>query len=210
MTLRLQEVPPGSFSVNGQVVPGRAKAEEAVRTLLQWMGQDPARPGLLDTPRRVVDAFTEMTIGYAQDPTKILATTFEEQYDELILLRGIRFTSLCEHHILPFTGTADVGYIPSNTGKVIGLSKLARLVECYARRLQVQERMTVEIAEALMIHLKPQGVAVVVKARHSCMGCRGVKKPEAIMVTSSMTGVFRDSPEARAEFLALCRDRSSG
>jgi GTP cyclohydrolase I len=175
---------------------------DAVRRILQHIGEDPNRDGLLDTPKRVVKAFTEMTVGYAQDPGDILSTTFDVDCDEMVVVTGIRFTSLCEHHLLPFIGTATVAYIP---GQVVGLSKLARLVECYARRLQVQERMTNQIADSIEEHLNPQGVGVVVRAHHACMGCRGVRQQNAEMVTSALRGFMRDKADARAEFLALTR-----
>lgn len=171
-----------------------------VRNLLKYIGEDPDREGLVDTPKRVVKAFEEMTSGYAQNPKEILSKTFEQTYDEVIIVRGISFTSLCEHHLLPFTGTADVGYIP---GLVVGLSKIPRLVDCFARRLQMQERLSRQIAEAIQLHLNAQGVAVVIRGSHSCMGCRGVRKPEAEMVTSVMLGMFKDNASARSEFLAL-------
>lgn len=173
-----------------------------VLRLLEYLGEDPTRPGLLDTPMRVVRSLVEMTSGRDTDIEEILSTTFEEQCDEMVLVRNVEFTSLCEHHLLPFTGSADVAYIPSD-GKVVGLSKLARLVDAFAQRLQVQERMTREIADALVDHLDPLGVGVVVRAHHSCMGCRGVKKPSAEMVTSAVRGVMKDDPRARAEFLDL-------
>lgn len=177
-------------------------AEDGVVRLLQAIGEDPTREGLRDTPSRVVRALTEMTAGRYEDPAAILATTFDgENYDSMVVLRNIEFTSLCEHHLLPFTGTADVGYIAD--GNVVGLSKLARLVECFARRPQLQERMTQQIANALNEHLTPKGVGVVVRAHHSCMGCRGVRKPGAEMVTSTLLGYMRVSPEARAEFMRL-------
>lgn len=177
--------------------------EEAVGLLLRSIvGSEVAtQGGLVDTPTRVVKALREMTKGYAEDPEDILGKVFEEPCDEVIILRDIPFTSLCEHHLLPFVGTADVGYLP---GSVVGLSKLARLVDCYACRLQMQERLTKEIAESLVQHLKARGAAVVTRAIHSCLACRGAKKAGAEMVCSSMLGVFRDKPEARAEFLALC------
>lgn len=181
-------------------------AEEAIRTLLKAIGRDPKSDGLKDTPKRVVKALMEMTKGYMESPEEILGRVFEDSYDEMILLRNISFCSNCEHHMLPFMGTADVAYIPSETNrKVVGLSKLARLVDCFACRLQLQERMTREIADALMHHLAPQGVGVIVRATHSCMGCRGIKKAGAEMVTSTTTGIFRDDPRTRAEFLALCQ-----
>lgn len=185
---------------NGKVVV-REAAEVAVRTLITYVGEDPDREGLRDTPRRVAAAWSEMTVGYGVDIAALLAVQFTEPCDELILVTGIEFTSLCEHHVLPFTGIASVGYIPNRS--IVGLSKLARLVEAFALRLQVQERMTREIAEAIETHVAPLGVGVVVRARHSCMGCRGIKKPTASMVTSSMLGVLRTNAEARAEFLAL-------
>lgn len=199
--IKVIDVPPGHIGMNGKAVPSYETAKEAVRTLIRWVGQDPDSEGLDETPERVLKALAEMTQGYKDKPEKILSKTFKQPYDELVLLRGVPFTSLCEHHLLPFIGTVDIGYIP---GKVVGLSKLARLVECFANRLQIQERMTTEIADSLMLFLQAQGAAVVVKARHSCMGCRGVKKPTAVMVTSSCLGVFRDNPAARAEFFSLC------
>lgn len=157
--------------------------------------------GMEDTPQRVYRALVEMTSGYREDPATILSTVFEEPCDEVVVLKGIQFVSLCEHHMLTFTGTVDVGYIP---GKVVGLSKLARLVDCFARRFQIQERMTRQIATSIMEHLKAEGAAVVVRAVHSCMACRGVKKQGATMVTSSMLGSFRTDVAARMEFLHLC------
>lgn len=181
-------------------------AEEAVRTLLKAIGRDPKSDGLKDTPKRVVKALMEMTKGYMESPEEILGRVFEDSYDEMVLLTNIPFQSCCEHHMLPFTGIADVAYIPSQSNpKVVGLSKLARLVDCFACRLQLQERMTREIADALTKHLAPQGVGVVVRATHSCMCMRGIKKSNAIMVTSTTTGIFRDDPRTRAEFLALCQ-----
>lgn len=175
----------------------------AVEALLVTIGEDPEREGLQDTPARVVKALLEMTAGYNQEPVEILATTFgADGYDEMVVLRGIRFTSLCEHHLLPFSGVAHVGYVPKD--RVVGLSKLARLVECYGKRLQLQERMTRQIAEALIEHLEPLGAGVVVSAQHSCMGCRGVRQPDAAMVTSAMLGVLRTDAAARTEFMALC------
>jgi GTP cyclohydrolase I len=175
--------------------------EDAVVRLLQWIGEDPAREGLLDTPRRVVKAFKEMTSGIGVDPASVLGTVFNETSDQMVVVRGIRFSSMCEHHLLTFSGTAAVGYVPN--GRVIGLSKIPRLVEVFARRPQVQERMTNQIAQALMEHLEPLGVGVVVKAHHSCMGCRGVRQPDAEMLTSCMLGCLRDQPEARAELMNL-------
>jgi GTP cyclohydrolase I len=182
-------------------------AQLAVATLLRYLGEDPERPGLADTPARVVRALAELTEGYQAEPADLLARVFPDEYDELVVVTGIDFTSLCEHHLLAFTGTATVAYLPAPGQGVVGLSKLARLVECYARRLQVQERLTTQIADAMNEHLQPLGVGVVLRARHSCMGCRGVRKPRATMVTSALRGALRDQPETRAEFLAL--DRAS-
>jgi GTP cyclohydrolase I len=179
-----------------------AEAEEAVATLLRFIGEEPERDGLRDAPARVVKAWREMTAGYAEDPAEILARTFDESSDELVILRGISFYSTCEHHLLPFYGQAVVGYLP---GKVVGISKLARLVECFAKRLQVQERMTRQIAEAVETHLEARGVGVVLRAHHLCMGCRGVRQEETEMVTSSMLGTLRTGATSRAEVLRLCR-----
>lgn len=187
----------------GKLYPSASEAEAAVRTLLLYIGEDPIRPGLRDTPGRVVKALREMTEGYQKDPKVILSKVFEQTYDEMVIVRGITFDSLCEHHLLHFSGTVDIGYIPSKDG-VVGLSKLARLVDCFARRLQIQEHLTTQIAHAIQEHLEPSGVAVVVRATHSCMSCRGVRKSNSEMVTSCMLGVLRDMPAARAEFLSLC------
>lgn len=178
--------------------------EDAVVRLLQWVGEDPTRDGLLDTPKRVVKAWREMTCGYAENAADVLGTTFDVACDELVAVTGIEFVSLCEHHVLPFIGTASIGYLPG--ARVVGLSKLGRVVDTFARRLQVQERLTQEIAMSIMHVLQPQGVAVVLRAAHSCMSCRGVRKSSQ-MVTSAMYGKFRDNAELRAEFLAL--ERSS-
>ena len=177
------------------------QAEYAVETLLRLIGEDPDRDGLRDTPARVVKALLEMTAGYDESPADILSTTFDEHTDELILLRGIDFHSICEHHMLPFQGVAHVGYLP---GKVVGISKLARVVHCFARRLQIQERMTQQIARAVETHLEARGVGVVIAAHHLCMGCRGVKLPATQLVTSAMLGELRNHAETRAEFLRLC------
>jgi len=173
-----------------------------VATLLRFIGEEPERDGLRDTPARVVKAWREMTAGYAEDPAEILSRTFDESSDELVILRGISFYSTCEHHLLPFYGQAVVGYLP---GKVVGISKLARLVECFAKRLQVQERMTRQIADAVEKHLEARGVGVVLRAHHLCMGCRGVRQEETEMVTSAMLGTLRTDATSRAEFLRLCR-----
>jgi len=176
---------------------------EAVGTLLRFIGEDPSREGLRETPRRVVDALLEMTSGVESDPEKVLATVFEEESDEIITVTGISFASLCEHHLLPFTGVAHIGYLPGN-GRIVGLSKLPRLVHCFARRLQVQERMTRQIAEAIQRVLAPAGVGVVVTAQHQCMSCRGVRDSSALMTTSALLGSFRTDSSQRAEFLRLC------
>lgn len=180
---------------------GTAEAEQAVETLLRLVGEDPDRDGLRDTPARVVKALREMTGGYDESPEEILSTTFAEHSDELIILRGIDFHSICEHHLLPFQGVAHVGYLP---GKVVGISKLARLVHCFARRLQIQERMTQQIAHAVETHLEARGAGVVVAAHHLCMGCRGVRLPATQLVTSAMLGTLRNHAETRSEFLRLC------
>jgi len=184
-------------------VPSREEAEEAVRTLIRWAGDDPAREGLVDTPKRLVKAFDEYYSGYAKDPKKILSTTFKEVegYDEMVVLRDICFASHCEHHLAPFTGKVHIAYLPDK--KVVGLSKLARLVDAYACRLQIQEKMTAQIATALNDILHPKGVGVVVEAVHMCMTTRGVRKPGASMQTSHMTGRFRSDPRTRQEFFDL-------
>jgi GTP cyclohydrolase I len=177
-------------------------AEAAVVDLLRFMGEDPDRDGLADTPARVVKAWREMTAGYDEDPAEILSRTFNEASDELIILSGISFYSTCEHHLLPFYGTACIGYLP---GKVVGISKLARLVNCFARRLQIQERMTQQIGEAIMKHLGARGAAVILRAHHLCMGCRGVRQQDTDMITSSMLGTLRTDATSRSEFLRLCQ-----
>ena len=182
--------------------PSRAEAEDAVRTLIRWAGDDPDREGLLATPARVVRAYEEWFSGYGADPRDYLKRTFEEHggYDEVVVLRDIRFESHCEHHMAPVIGRVHIGYLPRH--RVVGISKLARLVEVFARRLQIQEKMTAEIAACLDAVLKPHGVAVVTEATHQCMTTRGVHKPGVTMVTSRMLGVFRDHAETRQEFLA--------
>ena len=177
-------------------------AEEAVVTLLRYIGEDPSREGLAGTPSRVAKAWREMTAGYREDPAEILSRTFEESSDELIILSGISFYSTCEHHLLPFYGTACVGYLP---GKVVGISKLARLVSCFAQRLQIQERMTRQIADAIETHLDARGVGVVVRAHHLCMGCRGVRQQDTDMITSAMLGKLRTDATSRSQFLRLCK-----
>ena len=183
--------------------PSRAEAEEAVRTLLRWAGDDPSREGLLETPARVVRAFDEFFAGYAVDPTQLLARTFEEVdgYDEMVLLRDIRFESYCEHHMVPIVGKVHVAYLPRH--RVVGISKLARVIEVFAKRLQIQEKMTAQIANTIEEVLQPDGVAVVIEGEHQCMTTRGVHKPGVGMITSRMLGAFRDNPSTRHEFLSL-------
>lgn len=183
--------------------PDRAEVEAAVRTLVRWTGDDPDRDGLAETPRRVARAFDEFFVGYTMDPVAVLQKTFEEieGYDEMISLRGIRFESHCEHHMAPIIGQVWVAYIPN--GRVVGISKLARVVEIFAKRLQIQEKMTAQIANTINEVLKPQGVGVIVKARHHCMTTRGVHKPDTDLVTSRMLGCFRDNPATRQEFIGL-------
>ncbi len=182
--------------------PSRTEAEDAVRTLLRWAGDDPSREGLQGTPARVARAFEEWFAGYDQDPSTYLSRTFEEvaDYDEIVALRDIPFVSHCEHHLAPVIGKAHIAYLPRK--RVVGISKLARLVDVYAKRLQIQEKMTAEIAACLDKILKPHGVAVVIEATHQCMTTRGVHKPGVSMLTSRMIGVFRTQPETRAEFLS--------
>lgn len=190
--------------------PTRTQAEEAVRTLILWAGDDPDREGLKDTPARVVDSYREFFEGYEADPEEILKRTFEEVegYDEMVLLRNIRFESHCEHHMAPILGKAHIAYLPRK--RVVGISKLARLVVAYAKRLQIQEKMTAQIANALDTVLQPYGVAVVIEAAHQCMTTRGVHKRGVIMVTSRMLGAFRDNESTRREFLAMIGNSSGG
>ena len=183
--------------------PSRKKAEEAIHTLLLWAGEDPRREGLLDTPRRVARAYEDWFSGYKQDPVQYLKRTFEEVegYDEMIVLRDISFESHCEHHMAPIIGRAHVGYLPNN--KIVGISKLARVVEAFARRFQVQEKMTAQIANCIGDVLRPQGVGVVIEATHQCMTTRGIHKDGVSMVTSQMVGTFRKDARTRAEFLRM-------
>ncbi len=185
----------------------RTDAEAAVRTLLRWAGEDPSREGLLDTPKRVVKAYGDWFSGYAVDPDEYLARTFEEVcgYDEMIVLRDIEYESHCEHHMAPIIGRVHVGYIPN--GRVVGISKLARVVDAYARRFQVQEKMTAQIAQCIQRALQPQGVAVVVQGAHECMTTRGVHKRGVSMMTSTMLGCFRDDARTRKEFLSFIEGR---
>lgn len=181
----------------------RAEAEEAVRTLLYWAGDDPDREGLIGTPDRVVRAYKEFFAGYDEDPERLLMRTFEEtdKYDEMVVLRDIGLETHCEHHMVPIIGKAHIAYLPQ--GRVVGISKLARVVDVFAKRLQIQETMTSQIAETIETVLKPKGVAVVIVAAHQCMTTRGIKKPGVSMVTSHMTGQFRTDPATRSEFLSL-------
>lgn len=190
--------------------PSRDEAEEAIRTLLRWAGDDPTREGLRDTPGRVAKAYEEYFAGYGADPAEILARTFEETdgYDEVVLLKDIRFESHCEHHMAPIIGKAHIAYLPHR--RVVGISKLARLVEVYAKRFQIQEKMTAQIANTIEEILQPQGVAVVIEAAHQCMTTRGIHKPGVTMVTSRMLGAFRDDPSTRREFLAMVGNPSGG
>lgn len=183
--------------------PTRAEAEKAVETLIRWAGDDPAREGLKDTPQRVVRSYEEFFSGYELDPMEILGRTFEETdgYDEIVLLKDIDFESHCEHHMVPIIGRAHVAYLPKR--RVVGISKLARVVEAYAKRLQIQEKMTAQIANIIQDVLEPRGVAVVVEAEHQCMTTRGVHKPGVGMVTSRMLGAFRNNTDTRREFLSL-------
>ncbi len=183
--------------------PSREEAEDAIRTLIRWAGDDPEREGLLDTPSRVAHSYEEFFRGYAEDPVDLLQRTFEETegYDEMVLLKDIRFESHCEHHMVPIIGKTHIAYLPRR--RVVGISKLARLVELYAKRLQIQEKMTSQIANAIDQILQPDGVAVVIEASHQCMTTRGVHKPGVVMVTNRMVGAFRDNPTTRGEFLAM-------
>jgi GTP cyclohydrolase I len=186
--------------------PRRSEVEAAFRTIIRWTGDNPERDGLIETPSRVARAFEEFFIGYSQNPVEILKKTFEEieGYDEMIVLRGIRFESHCEHHMAPIVGKAWVAYIPN--GRVVGISKLARVVETYAKRLQIQEKMTAQIANTINDVLKPQGVGVIIKATHHCMTTRGVHKPDTDLVTSRMLGCFRDNAITRQEFLGMAAE----
>jgi GTP cyclohydrolase I len=175
-------------------------AKQAVKTLLAFVGEDPERDGLLDTPKRVAKALLEMTEGYREDPKEILGVTFDVAFDQMVVLRDIPFVSMCEHHMLPFEGTASVAYIPN--GRVVGLSKLARVVDTFAKRYQVQERLTQEIADAINTHVGSLGVGVIISSRHTCMCYRGIKK-NGTMVTSVTLGLMRDDAKARSEFLQL-------
>lgn len=195
---------PLAWSTRSSVI-SREAAELSVQSLLVYLGEDPNREGLRDTPRRVAKALSEMTTGHGVDVAKLLGVTFAQDvhYGGIVVLKRVPFASLCEHHLLPFTGHADVAYIPGDSNRIVGLSKLARLVDAYAKRLQVQERMTVQIVEALETHLEPKGSACVIRADHTCMSIRGVGKVTGGMVTSEVRGIFKDDPRARQELLDL-------
>jgi GTP cyclohydrolase I len=199
----------GGHTARGRNRPSRAEAESAVRTLIRWAGDDPDREGLIGTPSRVVRAYEEWFGGYDEDPRDYLKRTFEEVagYDEIVLLRDVRFVSHCEHHMAPILGRVHIAYLPRN--RVVGISKLIRLVDAFAKRLQVQEKLTAEIASCLDSVLKPHGVAVVVEGMHECMTTRGVRRTDVTMVTSRMLGVFRDQPQTREEFLSAIDLRSA-
>ena len=190
--------------------PSREEAEAAIRTLLRWAGDDPTREGLVDTPARVARAYEEFFAGYEVDPVALLERTFEETdgYDEIVLLRDIRLESHCEHHMVPIIGRAHVAYLPHR--RVVGISKLARVVEAYAKRLQIQEKLTAQIANTLQEVLQPKGVAVIIEAAHQCMTTRGIHKPGVTMVTSRMLGTFRDNPATRRELMAMIGNRAPG
>ena len=195
---------------DGRRRPSQAEAESAVRTLIKWAGDDPNREGLIGTPERVVRAYEEFFAGYNEDPVALLAKTFEDAvvYDEMIVMRDIRLESHCEHHIVPILGKAHIGYMPA--GRVVGISKLARLVEVFAKRMQIQETLTAQIADTIQDVLKPRGVGVIIEAAHQCMTTRGIRKPGVSMVTSRMLGSFRDDLETRREFIATIGSLRSG
>jgi GTP cyclohydrolase IA len=203
---QVTSVTPSVASAHVDAKPSRAEVEAAIRTIIRWTGDNPARPGLLETPERVAKAYEEYFKGYGEDPEIMLQKTFEEieGYDNMIVMRDIRFESHCEHHMAPIIGHAWIAYIPK--GRVVGISKLARVVEVYAKRLQIQEKMTAQIANAIERVLQPAGVAVVLKAEHHCMTTRGVMKPGTDLVTSHMTGAFRDNAMTRQEFLSMIGD----
>jgi len=192
------------------IKPTRDEAEAAVRTLLKWIGEDPNREGLLETPKRVIGAYEEFFQGYKDDPRKFLAKTFDEVsgYDEIVLLKNMRLESHCEHHMVPFIGMAHVAYLPNK--RIVGISKIARLVDVYAKRLQTQETLTAQIANTLNEVLDPKGVAVIIDAKHQCMTTRGVRKTETSTITSTMLGVFRKDPRSRAELMQLISSPAFG
>jgi GTP cyclohydrolase I len=204
MNIQVPKTPiPADGTATAIARPSRAEAEAAVRTLLLWAGDDPDREGLVDTPARVARAYEEFFAGYDNDPVEMLARSFEETdgYDEMVVLRDIRLESHCEHHMVPIIGKAHIAYLPS--GRVVGISKLARVIETYAKRLQIQEKLTAQIANTIESVLKPKGVAVVIEAAHQCMTTRGIHKPGVTMVTSRMLGEFRSNDATRREFLAM-------
>ena len=207
-TLSIQPVKRDTDSIKAKR-PSREEAEAAVRTLIRWAGDDPTREGLIDTPKRVVKAYRELFEGYEQDSSKILDKVFEEVagYDDMVLVREIPFASHCEHHMVPFVGHAHIAYYPSDG--VVGLSKLARLVDVYARRLQTQETMTAEIVEAMVDSLNPRGVAVMIEAEHMCMSMRGVRKQGSTTITTRFTGIFKDDPAEQVRFMSMVRGFSS-
>jgi GTP cyclohydrolase I len=207
-TLSIQPVKRDTDSIKVKR-PSREEAEAAVRTLIRWAGDDPTREGLIDTPKRVVKAYRELFEGYDQDSSKILDKVFEEVagYDDMVLVREIPFASHCEHHMVPFVGHAHIAYYPSDG--VVGLSKLARLVDVYARRLQTQETMTAEIVEAMVDSLNPRGVAVMIEAEHMCMSMRGVRKQGSTTITTRFTGIFKDDPAEQVRFMSMVRGFSS-
>ena len=207
-TLSIQPVKRDTDSIKAKR-PSREEAEAAVRTLIRWAGDDPAREGLIDTPKRVVKAYRELFEGYDQDSSEVLDKVFEEVagYDDMVLVREIPFASHCEHHMVPFVGHAHIAYYPSDG--VVGLSKLARLVDVYARRLQTQETMTAEIVEALVDSLNPRGVAVMIEAEHMCMSMRGVRKQGSTTITTRFTGIFKDDPAEQVRFMSMVRGFSS-
>lgn len=198
------------LNLHSLAAPTRQEAEEAVRVLIRWAGDDPNREGLTGTPDRVVRAYEEFFAGYSQDPVDILNRTFEETdgYDEMVVLRDIRLESHCEHHMVPIIGKAHIAYLPDR--RVVGISKLARVIEVFAKRLQIQEKLTAQIANAINDVLQPKGVAVVIEAAHQCMTTRGIHKPGVTMVTSRMLGAFRDNPATRREFMALIQCQQGG
>jgi GTP cyclohydrolase I len=191
------------WNLQDNLKPNRAEVEAAVRTIIRWSGDDPDREGLIETPARVTRALEEAFVGYTQDPAAMLQKSFDEAegYDEMIVLRGVRFESHCEHHMLPILGRAWVAYMPN--GRVVGISKLARVVEAFAKRLQIQEKLTAQIANTVNNVLKPHGVGVLIRASHHCMTTRGVHKPDTDLVTSRMLGCFRDDPQLRQEFFSV-------
>jgi GTP cyclohydrolase I len=201
---------PGLSRPDAVARPSRTEAEEAVRTLIRWAGDDPAREGLVGTPDRVVRSYEEFFAGYGIDPVEILSRTFEETdgYDEMVVLRDIRVESYCEHHMVPIIGKAHVAYLPS--GRVLGLSKIARVVEIFGRRLQTQEALTAQIAAVMQDVLSPRGVAVMIEAEHMCMAMRGIRKQGSTTLTSTFTGTFRDNPEEQIRFVTMVRSGSAG